>query len=117
MHRLKPFGQSLSLLFLCACAAAAAAQSPAKPRYFFNDHVGLVSHDVVYELNERLAQAERQTSNQILVVIYPRLPDGEVLEEYTLKAFQAWGWAGPARTTALCSLPSWTLETATAWTA
>src|SRR5436853_480094 len=91
MSFLKPFGRSLSLLFLCACAAAAAAQTPAKPRYFFNDYVGIVSHDAIYEFNERLAQAERQTSNQILVVIYPRLPGGQVLEDYTLKAFRAWG--------------------------
>jgi uncharacterized protein len=97
MSFLKSFGRPLFLLFLWACAAAAAAQIPAKPRYFFNDYVGIVSRDVVYELNERLAQAERQTSNQILVVIYPRLPNGQVLEEYTLKAFRAWGVGRAAR--------------------
>ena len=40
---------------------------------------------------KRLADAERRTSNQILVAIYPRLPEGVALEEYTLKAFRAWG--------------------------
>jgi uncharacterized protein len=92
MPFLKQPARSLIVWFLCACAAVlAAAQTPAKPGHFFNDYAGLVSPDVAYELNERLADAERRTSNQILVAIYPRLPEGVVLEAYTLKAFGAWG--------------------------
>ena len=57
-------------------AAVAAAQSPAQPGRFFNDYAGLVSRDVADELNERLADAERRTSNHARVAIYPRLPEG-----------------------------------------
>lgn len=91
MQAITPFARLLAVLLLCVLGVGASAQTPAKPHYFFNDHVGLVSRDVLYELNERLAGAERRTSNQVLVVIYPRLPDGQVLEDYTLGAFRAWG--------------------------
>ena len=92
MPSLKSSARALTVWCLCACAAAvAAAQTPAKPDRFFNDYAGLVSRDAADELNERLAVAERRTSNQILVAVYPRLPEGVALEEYTLKAFRAWG--------------------------
>jgi uncharacterized protein len=42
-------------------------------------------------LNERLAQFERDTSNQVLVVVERRLPADTTLEEYANAAFHAWG--------------------------
>ena len=42
-------------------------------------------------IDARLAQFERDTSTQLVVAIYPRLPDGVTLEDYTVRTAQAWG--------------------------
>ncbi len=48
-------------------------------------------------LNDRLAQFERETSNQILVWIDRRIPEGFTLEDFTVRAAQKWG-AGQKKT-------------------
>lgn len=65
--------------------------SPPPPKAHFNDLAGLVSATVATQLNEQLAAFERESSNQILVVIYPRLPSGNSIEDFANRAFNAWG--------------------------
>jgi uncharacterized protein len=81
-------GFSLALL---APGSHAAVKLPPTPAAHFNDYAGFVSADHARSLDARLAQFERETSNQLLVVIYPRLPAGTALEDYTVRAAQAWG--------------------------
>ena len=62
---------------------------PAPPR-FFNDNAGVVSRPVADQLNARLEQFERESSNQLLVAIYPRMESDSSIEDYTVRVAQAW---------------------------
>jgi uncharacterized protein len=54
------------------------------------DEAGVIAQDLVEQLNQRLAAFEKQTSNQIVAVLYPKLPEGASLEDYTQQLFTAW---------------------------
>ena len=89
------------LLLALACAATwlrADIAAPAKPPLYFNDNAHLVDAGTAADLNEQLAQFERDTSNQIVVAIYPSLPAGADLDQYCIRTAQAWGvgQAGPS---------------------
>lgn len=69
---------------------AMAAEVPAKPTRYFNDYASLIDPGTAQQLNRRLEDFERQTSNQILVVIYKSLPADATIEDFTQDAFRAW---------------------------
>jgi uncharacterized protein len=82
----------LWLVFLWLVARAIGAEViPATPPDHFNDFAGLVSADVARQLNSELTQFERDTSNQVLVAIYPRMQSESSIEDYTVRVAQAWG--------------------------
>ena len=64
---------------------------PPTPRDHFNDYAGMVSPAVRTRLNEALVQFERNTSNQIVVAIYPTMQSDSSIEDYTVRVAQAWG--------------------------
>ena len=78
-------------LLLFAAAAEAAALVPPRPGRYATDRAGVVDAARLAALNERLAQFERDTSNQVLVVVDRRMPAGTTIEEYATTAFKAWG--------------------------
>lgn len=82
-----------ALAFFASSVSAllSAPAVPAAPARHFNDPDGFIPADHARAFDARLAQFERDTSNQLLVVIYPRLPDGAALEDYTVRAAHAWG--------------------------
>ena len=67
-----------------------AANVPAKPEHYFNDYASLIDAGTAQRLDQRLEDFERQTSNQILVVIYLSLPADSAVEDFTQDAFRAW---------------------------
>lgn len=69
---------------------ALAAEIPPKPTRYFNDYASLIDSGTAQQLNQRLEDFERQTSNQILVVIYQSLPADAAMEDFTQDAFRAW---------------------------
>jgi uncharacterized protein len=83
-------------LVLLACLAGGAATLhaaeviPPRPARYFNDAAGIVSPAVADQLNRRLEQFERDTSNQIVVAIYPRMQSDSSVEDYTVRVAQAW---------------------------
>lgn len=85
----------LRLFLLAALLATGAGLSaaeripPAPPRYF-NDYAGIVSRATADQLNARLEQFERESSNQLLVAIYPRMESNSSVEDYTVRVAQAW---------------------------
>ena len=69
---------------------AVAADVPPKPPRYFNDFASLVDSQTAEKLNRQLEEFERQTSNQLLVVVYPSLPPDAAIEDFTQDAFRAW---------------------------
>jgi len=57
---------------------------------YFEDNARLVSASTAQALNRRLEQFERDTSNQFLVVTYPRMDSASSVEDYTVRVAQAW---------------------------
>lgn len=65
-------------------------QLPPAPQQYVTDEAGVISSGVMDDLNRRLAAFEKDTSNQIVAVIYRSLPDGVVLEDYAQQLYEAW---------------------------
>jgi uncharacterized protein len=78
------------LIFLFIQNLAAAEVIPPKPEKFFNDYANVVSSGVAHQLNETLAQFERDTSNQLVVAIFPKMQTDSSLEDYTQRIFREW---------------------------
>ncbi len=78
----------LALVF--SVLARAAEVIPPPPANHFNDYASLVRSDTATRLNAELAQFERDTSNQIVVAIYPRMQSGSSVEDYAVRVAQQW---------------------------
>jgi uncharacterized protein len=59
------------------------------PSRYFNDYAGVVSASDANALNTSLANFEKETSNQFLVVIFPQWPDDLVFDDYAQELFRA----------------------------
>lgn len=70
---------------------------PEKPRRYVTDRAGVLGPGEAEALNAKLEQFERDTSNQILVWIDKKIPEGFTLEDFTVRAAQKWG-AGQKQT-------------------
>ena len=73
------------------CGLRASEVIPPAPRNHFNDYANLVSAGAAQTLNDELAQFERDTSNQVVVAIYPHMQSPSSIEDYTVRVAQAWG--------------------------
>ena len=85
----------LRLLLVTAALAAgaglrAAERIPSAPPRYFNDYAGTVSAQTANSLNAQLEQYERESSNQLLVAIYPKMESDSSVEDYTVRVAQAW---------------------------
>lgn len=81
---------TILLLFFAAPALPAAEVMPPKPAGYFNDYANVVSNDVALRFNEQLAQFERETSNQIWVVAYPKMQSDSDISDYTYRVKNLW---------------------------
>jgi uncharacterized protein len=81
---------SLLLAVLGAGGALAADTTPARPTRYFNDYAGLASAAMASRLEAKLQRFAEETSTQILVAVMPSLPEGEALEDFTVRTAQAW---------------------------
>jgi len=73
------------LLFLAAVAL------PPKPARYVTDNAGILGDARVSALNEKLAQFERDTSDQVLVYVDRDLPADTTIEEMGAEAIRKWG--------------------------
>lgn len=82
----------LGLFFLAGLGGASgqSADLPPKPAFYFTDQAGVVDQGTAQALNQQLAQFERDTSNQILVAIYNKLPDQAEVAQYSIDTYNAW---------------------------
>lgn len=77
-------------LALAGLAAVAEEILPPVPSQHFNDYAQAVSGETAARLDERLQAFERETSNQILVAVFPRLTSESSLEDYTYRVAEFW---------------------------
>jgi uncharacterized protein len=82
--------QLFAALLVFATAVGAADQIPPAPTRYVTQFTQLVSPARAEALNQKLEEFEKKTSSQILVVIFPKLPDRAALEDFTIRAAQAW---------------------------
>src|SRR5439155_12544713 len=88
---IKTFLISATLVALVSLSSQAAEIIPPKPAGYFNDYAGVVSKEAALHFNEELAQFERETSNQIVVAIFPKMQSDSDIADYTQRVAQAWG--------------------------
>ena len=69
----------------------AAEVIPPKPDRYFNDYAGVVSKEAAHRFNEQLAQFERDTSDQVLVAVFPKMQSDSDIADYTQRVAQVWG--------------------------
>jgi uncharacterized protein len=85
----------LAWLFLLLAAlsigrAAAAESLPTVPTRYFNDYANVVSPATVDQLNTALENLEKESSNQILVVIYPKMETASSIEDFCHRIYASW---------------------------
>lgn len=92
---LRPLALGLTFLLswvqLSAQAPVVPPGVPAKPTAFISDLAGVLPPSERASLEQRLRRFRDSTSNEIAVLIAPRLPEGEALEDYVNQVARAWG--------------------------
>ena len=68
---------------------AAEVMPPVPPRYF-NDFAGVTRPDTQARLNKTLEQFEKDSSSQIVVVVFPKMESDSSIEDYVNRMFKAW---------------------------
>ena len=81
----------LIFIALLAINSRAAEVIPPKPDRYFNDYAGVVSKEAASRFNEQLAQFERETSDQVVVAVFPKMQSDSDIADYTQRVAQAWG--------------------------
>jgi uncharacterized protein len=82
---------AVAFVVLFAVVARAAEVIPPKPDRYFNDYAGVVSQSAALRFNEELAQFERETSDQVVVAVFPKMQSESDIADYTQRVAQAWG--------------------------
>ena len=80
-----------ALFFVLAFTLQAAEVIPPKPAGYFNDYANVVPKEKAAALNEKLAQFERDTSNQIVVAVFPKMESDSDVFDYTYRVKEKWG--------------------------
>jgi uncharacterized protein len=77
-------------LGLTGVALTGAERIPPAPAHYFNDYAGIVSGPVAAELNTQLENYEKESSDQLVVAIFPKMESDSSVEDYTVRVAQAW---------------------------
>ncbi|MDZ4817000.1 MAG: TPM domain-containing protein, partial [Verrucomicrobiota bacterium] len=64
---------------------------PPKPAFNVVDTAGVLSSEVVSNLNRALEQYERDTSNQFVVFVAPTMQSDSSVDDYTYRIAESWG--------------------------
>jgi uncharacterized protein len=78
------------LVFAFCLRAFADEVIPPAPTQYFNDYAQVVSSATASQLNQRLEDFERQSSEQILVAVFPKMQSDSSIEDYTVRVARAW---------------------------
>jgi uncharacterized protein len=98
MFRLRRLTTYLITLLACLCCAGgmvavarAAEPLPHSPSpYYIYDGAGWLGKEDFRSLDNQLKSFERETSSQIVVAIFPKLPDGAEVFDFSQRVFESW---------------------------
>src|SRR5437763_1957815 len=82
---------TIALSFFTSISGFAAEVTPPKPDRYFNDYAHVVSPGADQRFNEQLAQFERDTSDQVVVAVFPTMQSDSDIADYTQRVAQSWG--------------------------
>jgi uncharacterized protein len=68
----------------------AAEVIPPPPAAYFNDYAHVVSAGTAAQLNQTLEDFERQSSEQIVVAVFPKMQSDSSIEDYTVRVARSW---------------------------
>lgn len=80
---------TIPVLFVCLGGFATEVIPPAPSRYF-NDYAQVVSPATAERLNQTLENFERESSDQIVVAVFPKMQSDSSIEDYTVRVARAW---------------------------
>jgi len=79
------------VLVLAFCLRTFSAEViPPSPDHYFNDYAKIVSSATASQLNRTLEDFERQSSEQIVVTVFPKMQSDSSIEDYTIRVFRTW---------------------------
>ena len=78
-------------LALGLVASSDATPLPPAPADYVMDEAGALDPSQRTLLTHELRQFERETSNQLVVAVIPKVPDDYVMEDFTQRTAEAWG--------------------------
>lgn len=78
------------LVFAFGLRALAGEVIPPAPAQYFNDYAHAVTTATASQLNQTLEDYERQSSEQILVAIFPTMQSDSSIEDYTVRVARSW---------------------------
>jgi len=90
-HRLKIYASAAAFfaVWMVWVCANATLSLPSTPQHYVNDYTGVLDQETRLSLERNLQAFEEQTSNQILVAIFPGL-EGESLEDVSIRLAERW---------------------------
>ncbi|MEO8360400.1 MAG: TPM domain-containing protein [Vicinamibacteria bacterium] len=89
---------ALALFFGAPLSVYAQPKAPPPPTNFFTDGVGVVSAGAASQIEQKLRDLQKASSNQVLVVVADHVPEGYTsIEEYTNRTAEAWRVGDKAR--------------------
>lgn len=68
----------------------AAEVIPPAPKLYFNDYAQVVSADTAAQLNLTLENFEKESSDQVVVAVFPKMQSDSSIEDYTVRVARAW---------------------------
>lgn len=81
----------VALLLVAASGRLRGAETiPSEPTRYFNDYALAVKPETADKLNAELVQLEQDSSNQVLVAIYPKMQSDSDVADYCLRVFRSW---------------------------
>ena len=78
------------LILVCGFRLFAQEVIPPAPTAYFNDYANVVSAGTAAQLNKTLEDFERQSSDQIVVAVFPKMQSDSSVEDYTVRVARSW---------------------------
>ncbi len=63
---------------------------PPPPAAYFNDYAHVASSATAAQLNQTLENFERQSSDQVVVAIFPKMQSDSSIDDYTVRVARSW---------------------------